>query len=85
MKPSSRRSKWIHGTHYLELGQESYAILKMLKAAKLEVPVWKTGWSGFYGSNPNLSQDFYRIWLGFSDLWKVLCPAAYIYVGHGQL
>jgi hypothetical protein len=45
----------------------------------------KTGGSGFHGSDPNLSQDFHRIWLGFFDSWKELCPTAYIYVGHGWL
>jgi hypothetical protein len=39
MKPSLRRSKWIDETHDLELGRESYDILKMLEAAKLEVPI----------------------------------------------
>jgi hypothetical protein len=38
--PSSRRLKWIYRTHNLELGQESYVILKMLQAAKPEVPVF---------------------------------------------
>jgi hypothetical protein len=40
MKISSRRSKWIYGTHILELGQGRYGILKMLQAAKPEVPIW---------------------------------------------
>jgi hypothetical protein len=40
---------------------------------------------GFHGSDSNLSWDFHHIWLGFSDSWKALCPAAYIYVGHGRL
>jgi hypothetical protein len=61
MKPSLRWSKWIYGTHNLELIRGSYCILKMIKAAKPEVPVCKTGWSDFHGSNTNLSQDFHRI------------------------
>ena len=40
MKPSSRRSKWIYGTHDLELGRGSYDILKMLQSAKPEGPVF---------------------------------------------
>jgi hypothetical protein len=56
--------------HDLELGRGSNGILKKLQAAKSEVPIWKTGGSGFHGSDPNLSQDFHRIWLGFSDSWK---------------
>jgi hypothetical protein len=36
IKPSLRRSKWIYGTHDLGLGRGSYAILKMLQAAKPE-------------------------------------------------
>jgi hypothetical protein len=47
--------------HDLELRQRSYDILEMLQVAKLEVPVWKTGGSNFYGSDPNLSQHFHRI------------------------
>jgi hypothetical protein len=35
--------------------------------AQLEIPVWETGGSSFHGSDPNLSQDFHRIWLEFSD------------------
>jgi hypothetical protein len=31
--------KWIYGTHDLELGRGSYDILKILQAAKPEVPV----------------------------------------------
>jgi hypothetical protein len=53
--------------HDLELGRGSNGILKMLHAAKPEVPVWETGGSGFHGSDLNLSQDFHCIWLGFSD------------------
>jgi hypothetical protein len=82
MKPSSIQSKSIYGTHDLELGRGSYDILTMLQAAKPEVPIWESGGSDFHESNPNLSRDFHRIWLGFSDSWKGLCPAAYIYVGH---
>jgi hypothetical protein len=67
MKPLLRRSRWIYETHDLELGRESYGILKMLQAVKSEVPVWETGGSGFHGSDLNLSQDFHRIWLEFSD------------------
>jgi hypothetical protein len=55
-------------------------------------PDCKIGGSGlgnrmvrFYGSDPNMSQDFHRIWLGFSNFWKGLCPATYIYVGLDQL
>jgi hypothetical protein len=40
MKPSSRWSKWVYGTHDLELGRGSYGILKMLQAAKPKVPVF---------------------------------------------
>jgi hypothetical protein len=40
---------------------------------------------GFHGSDPNLSRDFHRIWLGFSNSWKGLYPSTYIYVGHGRL
>jgi hypothetical protein len=69
MKPLSRQSKWIYGTHDLELGQESYGILKMLQTAKPEVT--------------DQSLDFHHIWLGFSNLVKGLCPVTYIYVGHG--
>jgi hypothetical protein len=54
-------------------------------AVKSEVPVCETRGSGFDGSDPSLSQDFYRIWLGFSGSWKELCPATYIYVGHSRL
>jgi hypothetical protein len=82
MKPSSRRSKWIYGTHDLELRRGNYDILK---TAKPEVPVWETEGSGFHRSDLNLSQDFHCIWLGFSDSWKGLCSANYIYVGHGRL
>jgi hypothetical protein len=39
VKPASRWSKWIYGTHNLELGRESYDILKLLQAIKPEVPV----------------------------------------------
>jgi hypothetical protein len=39
MNPSSRQSKWIYGTHDLELVQGSYDILKMLQATKPEVLV----------------------------------------------
>jgi hypothetical protein len=85
MKPSWRQSKWIYGTHDLELGQGSYVILKMLHAIKPQLPVWETGESGFHGSDPNLSQDFHRIWLEISDSWKGLCLATYIYVGHDRL
>jgi hypothetical protein len=85
MKLSLRSSKWIHGTHSLELGRGSYDILKILQIEKLEIPVWEAGGSGFFGSDSNLSRDFHRIWLGFSDSWKGLCPPAYIYVGHDQL
>jgi hypothetical protein len=60
-------------------------ILKMLQSAKPEVPVWKAGGSSFHGSDLNLSQDFHRIWLGFFDSWKWLCPVTYIYVDHGLL
>jgi hypothetical protein len=67
MNPSLRRSKWIYETHDLELGRKSYVILKILQAVKSEALVWKIGWSGFHGSDPNLSRDFDRIWLGFSD------------------
>jgi hypothetical protein len=42
MKLSSRRSKWIYGTHNLELGPGSYDILKMLQTAKPNDPVLKT-------------------------------------------
>jgi hypothetical protein len=41
-----------------------------------EDPVWETRGSGFNGSDPNLGQDFHRIWIGFSDSWKGLCLAA---------
>jgi hypothetical protein len=85
MKPTSRQSKWIYGTHDVELESGSYGILKMLQAAKPEVSVWETEGSGFHGSDPNLSRDFYYIWLEFSDSWKELCLAAYIYVGHDRL
>jgi hypothetical protein len=49
MKPLSRRSKWIYGTHDLELVRGSYDILKMLEAIKPEVLVWKIGECDFYG------------------------------------
>jgi hypothetical protein len=54
-------------------------------AAKPEVPVWETRGSGFQGSDPNLSRDFHRILLGFSDSCKGLCLPDYIYVAHGRL
>jgi hypothetical protein len=46
MKPSLRRSKWIYEMYDLELGRESYGILKILYLEKLEVSVWKTRGSG---------------------------------------
>jgi hypothetical protein len=67
MKPSLRQSKWIYEMHDLDIGQESYDILKMFHAVKLEVPIWKTRGSGFHRSDPNLTRDFHHIWLGFSD------------------
>jgi hypothetical protein len=67
LKTSSRRSKCIYGTHDLELRQGIYGILKMLQPTKLEVSVWETGGSGFHGSDVNKSQNFHRIWLGFSN------------------
>jgi hypothetical protein len=85
MNPSSIQSKWIYRTHDLKLGRGSYDIFKILLAVKPEFLVWETEGSGFHGSDPNLSQDFQSIWLEFSDLWKGLCPATYIYVGHGRL
>jgi hypothetical protein len=71
--------------HDLELGRGSYGILKMLQGVKLEVPVWEVGGSGFHELDPNLSRDFHCIWLEFSDSWKGLYSAAYIYVGHDRL
>jgi hypothetical protein len=62
MKPSSRQSKGIYGTHDLELERGSYD-LKMLQAAKPEIPVKEIGGSDFHGSDSNLSRDFYRVWL----------------------
>jgi hypothetical protein len=53
MKPSSRRSKWIYGTHDVELGRGSYAILKVLQAEESDVPVWKTRGSDFHRSDLN--------------------------------
>jgi hypothetical protein len=63
MKPLSKRSKWIYGTHNFELGPASYGILKMLQVAKLEVV-------SFHGSEPNLSRDIHHIWSEFFDSWK---------------
>jgi hypothetical protein len=67
MKPSLRRSKWVYGTYDLEVRQGSYGILKMLQAAKLEIPVLETGGFGFHRSDLNQSRDFHHIWLGFSN------------------
>jgi hypothetical protein len=39
MKPSLIQSKWIYVTHDLELGRESYVILKMLQAVNPKVLV----------------------------------------------
>jgi hypothetical protein len=39
----------------------------MLQATKPEVLIWEIGGFGFHGLDPNLSQDFHYIWLGFSD------------------
>jgi hypothetical protein len=70
--------------HDLEIGQGSYGTLKMLRLQNRRFR-FETGGSGFHGSDPNLNQDFNRIWLIFSDSWKGLCPVAYIYVGHDRL
>jgi hypothetical protein len=43
MNPLLRWSKWIYGTHDLELAWESYGISKILQDAKSKVPVWETG------------------------------------------
>jgi hypothetical protein len=67
MNYTSRRSKWIYGKHDLELERESYGILKILQAAKADDLIWETGGSDFHKSEPNLSQDFHHISLGFSD------------------
>jgi hypothetical protein len=55
LKPSSRRSKWIYGTHDLKHERGSYDILKRLQAAKTKVSVWETGGS--------VSIDQIWIWL----------------------
>jgi hypothetical protein len=48
MKPSLRQSKWIYGTHDLELRRLKYDILKMLHTVKPEVPVYESERSSFY-------------------------------------
>jgi hypothetical protein len=74
VKASSRRSQWIYEAYDLELKRGCYDILKVLESTK-------TGGSDFHRSDSNLSRDFYRIWLWFSDSWKgYVQPPIYIYI-----
>jgi hypothetical protein len=50
LKPSSRWSKWIHGTHNLKIEWGSYNNLKMLQAVEQDVSESETGRSCFHGS-----------------------------------
>jgi hypothetical protein len=45
---------------------EVMMVWKCSQNVKPEVPVWKTEWSSFYDSEPNMSRDLLHVWLKFS-------------------